>query len=88
MLRGCSHDVQLSVVKTYKDIECLAKEICTKPDIAPETPSEAPVACIDPEVVEAEEGAECNPAEVYGCLWEFHWNAMNPFAMDNKMACS
>lgn len=87
MLRGCDYDTQMSVVDTYLDIECLAKDVCSKPDGGQVAPVETPVECIDPMVVGQEEGATCNPLEAYSCLWDFKLKAINPFAMDTEKTC-
>ena len=87
MLAGCSEETQMAVVDTYLDVECLAKDICARPDKEDEDPVPAPAECVDPEAVQEDDDAVCYPSKAYECLGRFERTANKPFAKNNKKAC-
>ena len=87
MLRKCEADVQAEVVWAYKEIECMAKDICTKLDDDEEDPEEEPDECVDPAEVQAGEAATCDIYEAFGCLEKFLRVDVDSFAKNNKKAC-
>ena len=75
-LMNCDHDTQDVVMATFKNVECLALDICPTGGYEPEEPKGEPAECIDQEVVT--EDYECNPYMAMTYVRDFR-KASNPF---------
>lgn len=70
---------------TFREIECLALDICTSGAEDPPEIDRAPEECVDPEAVE--DDTVCEPAVAFECMRQFASVAGDPFATGNQFAC-
>lgn len=85
-LTGCGIASQQTVMKTYREIECMALDVCISGEDTYKDPEGVPLACVEPNVVAP--NSTCRPSAAFNCMRSFHLAADNPFVMNKtKVVC-
>lgn len=84
-LADCSREEQSTIIATFREVECLALDICTTGEEDPPEIDGTPELCIDPAVVSDETVCELEIA--YECMRTFENVFRDPFNAEEAFAC-